>query len=119
MKNFRDLKVWEKAHELVKRVYQATGQFPAEEKFGLTAQLRRAAVSIPANIAEGCGRGSDRDLGRYLQMSLGSASELEYELLLAHELGMLEGNVHEELSERTTEVKRMLASLVKKLESGS
>ncbi len=119
MKNFRDLKVWEKAHELVKRLYQATGQFPAEEKFGLTAQLRRAAVSIPANIAEGCGRSSERDLGRFLQISLGSASELEYELLLAHELGFLDSNIHEELTQRTIEVKRMLASLIRKLESGS
>jgi four helix bundle protein len=119
VKNFRDLKVWGKAHELATRLYQATAHFPAEEKFGLTAQLRRAAVSIPANIAEGCGRSSDRDLGRFLQMSLGSASELEYELLLAHELGFLDGALHQELTERTTEVKRMLASLIKKLDSGA
>ena len=116
---FRDLKVWEKAHQLVKGLYQATGHFPTEEKFGLTAQMRRAAVSIPANIAEGCGRGSDRDMARFLQMSMGSASELEYELLLAHELGLLDSQSLQELAERTTEVKRMLASLIRRLESGA
>ena len=119
MKGFRDLKVWEKAHQLVKGLYQATGHFPTEEKFGLTAQMRRAAVSIPANIAEGCGRGSDRDMARFLQMSMGSASELEYELLLAHELGLLDSQSLQELAERTTEVKRMLASLIRRLESGA
>ena len=100
-------------------MYQATGHFPTEEKFGLTAQMRRAAVSIPANIAEGCGRGSDRDMARFLQMSMGSASELEYELLLAHELGLLDSQSLQELAERTTEVKRMLASLIRRLESGA
>jgi four helix bundle protein len=115
VKDFRDLKVWQKAHQLTLSIYQATSSFPSEEKYGLVTQLRRSAVSIPSNIAEGCGRGSDPELGRFLQVAMGSASELEYELLLSHELGFVNRELHQELSERTTEVKRMLASLLQKL----
>jgi hypothetical protein len=78
VKGFRDLKVWEKAHQLTLQVYKATASFPKEEMFGLTSQIRRAAASIPANIAEGCGRSGDAELGRFLQIAMGSASELEY-----------------------------------------
>ena len=85
MRNFRELRVWEKAHELTLQTYETTQAFPKNEIFGLTNQTRRASVSIPANIAEGCGRGSDADLARFLQISMGSASELEYQLLLASE----------------------------------
>lgn len=81
----------------------------------MIAQLRRSAVSIAANIAEGCGRGTDSDFGRFLQVAMGSASELEYELLLSHELGFVDARLHQELSQQTTEVKRMLASLLQKL----
>lgn len=119
MKDFRDLKVWHKSHQLALHLYKATAAFPSEERFGLTAQLRRAAVSIPANIAEGCGRKTDRDLGRFLQVSMGSASEVEYALLLSHELGFLDSAVYQDLDERTREVKRMLASLIQKLHSGA
>jgi len=80
VKAFRDLKVWEKAHQLTLQVYKATAPFPKEEMYGLTSQIRRAAASIPANIAEGCGRSSDAELGRFLQIAMGSASELEYHL---------------------------------------
>jgi four helix bundle protein len=78
MKDFRDLKVWEKAHELTLSIYQATAGFPPEEKYGLSGQLRRAAASIPANIAEGCGRSGDRELGRFLQIAMGSASAFDF-----------------------------------------
>ena len=84
MRDFRELKVWEKSHRLVLDVYGATGGFPREESYGLTAQLRRCSVSIPANIAEGCGRSGDAELGRFMLISMGSASELDYHLLLAH-----------------------------------
>lgn len=81
MKDFRKLQIWEKSHVLVLSVYKQTKSFPKEELFGLTSQIRRAAASIPANIAEGCGRGSDAELARFAQISMGSASELEYHIL--------------------------------------
>ncbi|MEX2158013.1 MAG: four helix bundle protein [Dehalococcoidia bacterium] len=112
MKDFRDLKVWEKAHELVLGVYRATATFPKEEQYGLTTQLRRCSSSIPANIAEGCGR-SEGDFGRFLQIAMGSASELEYHALLAHDLKLLNDASYDRLAADVTEVKRMLASLIK------
>ena len=89
MKNFRDLKVWGKAHALTLACYGATRSLPKEELFGLTSQIRRAGASIPANIAEGCGRRGNSELHRFLQMSMGSANELEYHLLLSKDLGYL------------------------------
>ncbi len=89
MKNFRDLRVWEKAHRLALSVYRATRTYPSEELYGLTSQSRRAAASIPANIAEGCGRGGNPELRQFLQIAIGSASELGYHLLLAHDLKLL------------------------------
>lgn len=117
MKNFRELKVWEKGHELTLAVYGATARFPGEERYGLTSQIRRSSVSVPANIAEGCGRGSDADLARFLQIAAGSASELEYHLLLANELDMLNSADHKRLTKEVTEVKRMLTSFIKKLKA--
>jgi four helix bundle protein len=115
MKDFRELKVWEKAHQLTLDVYKATIGFPKDEQYGLTSQIRRASASIPANIAEGCGRSSDAELARYLQIAMGSASELEYHLLLAHDLGYLSTSDYESLSSTTVEVKKMLASFIQKL----
>jgi four helix bundle protein len=117
MKDFRELKVWEKAHQLTLAVYQATATFPKEELYGLTSQMRRSASSIPTNIAEGCGRGSDDDFRRFLQMAMGSASELEYQLLLARDLGYLTAADSERLSAAVVEVKRMLASLITKIKN--
>ena len=117
MKNFRDLKVWEKAHELALDVYRVTKEFPRDELYGLTSQLRRAAGSIPANIAEGCGRSGDAELGRFLQIAAGSASELEYHLLLSRDLGYLEDGKYRACYERTSEVKRMLTSFIQKLKA--
>jgi len=113
MKDFRDLQTWQKAHRLALDVYKATGKFPREEAFGLTAQMRRAGVSIPANIAEGCGRRGDNELRRFLDIAMGSASELECLLLLAGDLGMLQESSCDRLSEQTVEVKKMLASFCK------
>ncbi len=115
MKDFRRLKVWHKAHELVLLTYRETARFPLEERFGLTSQLRRACVSIPANLAEGCGRHTDQDFARFVDYSMGSASEVEYHLLLARDLGLLNSDAHANLDGRTTEVKRMLASLLGRL----
>ncbi len=117
MKDFRKLKVWEKAHELALATYKATIPFPSSELYGLTSQIRRAASSIPANIAEGAGLGSDAELARYLQIALGSASELEYHLLLARDLELLGKQTYQDLHSQTTEIKRMLTALIQKLKA--
>ena len=117
MKDFRDLKVWRKAYALSLAVYKATYSFPKEERYGLTSQIRRAFVSIPANIAEGCGKSGDADFGRFLQVAMGSAGELECLILLARDLGCLEGGGHEQLTSRTVEVKQMLSALILKLKA--
>jgi four helix bundle protein len=117
MKGFRDLQVWQKAHSLTLAVYACTTAFPRDEQYGLTSQLRRAAASMPANIAEGCGRSGDNELRRFLEVAMGSASELEYHLLLAHDLHLLDENTYHQLDERTCEVKRMLAAFILKLKA--
>lgn len=117
MKNFRDLKVWEKAHALTLACYGATRSFPKEELFGLTSQIRRAGASIPANIAEGCGRRGNSELHRFLQISMGSANELEYHLLLSKDLGYLTEEDHTQLQRAVEEVKRMLAALIRKVDA--
>lgn len=115
MKDFRELKVWQKAHELTLAVYQVTASFPREELYGLTAQMRRASKWIGANLAEGCGRGGDAELKRFCSIALGSASELQYFLLLGRDLRLLAGDDYDRSAEKTTEVKRMLTGLVQKL----
>lgn len=115
MKNFRELKVWEKAHQLSLAVYKVTAKFPRDELYGLTSQTRRSCISIPANIAEGCGRSGDVELARFFQIAMGSASELEYHFLLARDLELLSGSDYERLAGEITEVKRMLASFIQKL----
>lgn len=112
MKDFKELKVWHKAHALALGVYKATKDFPREEMYGLTSQIRRAAVSISANIAEGCGRRSDGEFVRFLQIARGSASEMECHLLLARDLQFLSDHAYQDLDGKLTEVQRMLTSLV-------
>jgi four helix bundle protein len=112
---YEDLKVWEKAHDLTLMVYASTSSFPRSEVYGLTSQMRRSSSSIPANIAEGCGRGSDTELVRFLKISQGSAAELHYQLRLARDLGFLTNETHDRLSQDTLEVQRMLASLMQSL----
>lgn len=115
MKDFRQLQVWEKSHSFTKEVYTCTASFPKEEGYGLTSQLRRAAVSVPTNIAEGCGRGSDADFKRFVQMAFGSASEAEYLIFLSFELGYIGVNEFTLLNEQVITIKKMLASLINKL----
>jgi four helix bundle protein len=98
-------------------IYKHTACFPREEVYGLTSQIRRSCISIAANIAEGCGRSGEPELGRFLQIGLGSASELEYHLLLAADLGYLSESVHQKLATKVVEIKRMLASLIQKLKA--
>lgn len=115
MRDFRQLQVWGKAHRLTLEVYRVTGSFPRTETLGLTSQIRRASASIPANIAEGCGRGSEGELARFMQIGMGSASELEYHLLLAHDLGYLAETDYRALHAAVIEVKKMLAPFIKRL----
>lgn len=117
MREFRRLKVWERGRRLTLRVYEVTGGFPWEEMYGLTSQMRRSCAAIPANIAEGCGRGSNADLARFLQIALGSASELENHLMLARDLTFLQAADYEYLTGEVTELKRMLTSFVKTLKA--
>lgn len=119
MKDFRDLKVWEKAHMLTLSVYRITAGFPTDERYGLAGQLRRAASSIPANIAEGCGRQGDAELARFVQIAMGSASELEYHLLLSRDLKYITADTYGPLHQQTIAVKRMLTSFLQKLRAES
>ncbi len=116
MKDFKELKVWAKAHEMTMGVYGATRCFPKEELYGLTSQLRRSAASMGANIAEGCGRRSDGEFTRFLQIARGSASELEYHLLLARDLRLLQEDSFRKLDGQVTEIQRMLTSLVQRVQ---
>jgi len=117
MKDFRSLKVWEKAHALTLAIYKSTERFPKQELYSLTNQIQRAAVSIPANIAEGCGKDSDAELKRYFTIAMGSASELEYLLLLAHDLGYLQENIYQSMQNDLVETRKMLNAFIQKLKA--
>jgi four helix bundle protein len=117
VKDFRRLKVWQKAHLLTLNVYETTRKFPKEELYGLTTQMRRSSSSIPTNIAEGCGRAGDAEFARFLQIAMGSASELEYELILSRDLHYLSLDEYENLNRETVEVKRMLGPFIGKLKA--
>jgi four helix bundle protein len=112
VKNYKELIVWKKAHEMTLDVYSATREFPREELYGLTSQLRRSAASIGANIAEGSGRRSDNEICRFLQIARGSASEVEYHVLLARDLKFLREEDFQRLSRQADEVQRMLTALI-------
>jgi four helix bundle protein len=116
MEDFKQLKVWSKAHEFTLWIYQRTRSFPKDEMYGLTSQIRRASVSIGANIAEGCGRRSDPELRRFIQIARGSASELEYHLLLASDLHFLAADEFAAMELKVLEIQRMLAALAQRLQ---
>jgi four helix bundle protein len=115
MRNFEDLRVWQAGHHLTLAVYRATALFPKAEQYGLTSQIRRATVSIEANLAEGCGRRTDPELHRFVQISMGSASELHCHLMIARDLGMLSQPTFNELAVQLTDVRKMLTGLVQTL----
>lgn len=116
MKDFRDLKVWEKSHSLTLSIYQLTNQFPHRERFGITSQIRRASASIAANIAEACGRVAKGDFSRFLGNAMGSASEVEYFLVLSRDLKLLTSEDYDRCNRNVVEVKRMLSALITKVE---
>ena len=117
MKNFRNLQVWRKAHALTLSSYRTTATFPKQEVFGLVSQIRRCAASIPANIAEGCGKRGNGEFYRFLNISAGSASELEYHVLLVNDLGYVSGVEYRTINEAVIEIKRMLAALIQKVDA--
>ena len=119
MQDFRKLNVWEKAHELTLLIYKITKKFPKEEMFSLTSQIRRASSSIPTNIAEGCGRGTDKNFARFVQIAMGSASELEYLILLSFELKYLADENFKTINNEIINIKKMIASLLKTLRAKS
>ena len=113
MQNFRRLRVWQRAHALTLSIYKSTKSFPASERYGLSDQLRRAAISIEANIAEGCGQTSDGSMRRYVQIAIGSACEIESELLVARALDYLSTAAADDLTGQVVELRRMLITLLK------
>lgn len=115
MQNYKDLRVWSKSHELTLNIYQVTKTFPKDELYSLTNQIRRASSSIPANIAEGCGKNTSNDFARYLNISLGSANETEYFILLSKDLGYLSKDDYESLNKIVNEIKAMLILLIQKV----
>ena len=115
MQNFRDLKVWQKSHQLTLDVYKLSAKYPREETFNLVSQIKRSSSSIPTNIAEGCGRKSDKDFSRFLYISFGSANELEYQMLLSKDLDFISAEDYEKIQLQTEEIKKMLSALIKTL----
>ena len=119
MRDFHQLSVWQKSHQFTLDVYTLTRAYPKDELFGLTSQIRRSSSSIATNIAEGCGRGSDADFGRFLQMAMGSASESEYQILLSFDLNLSDENQYKQMNAKLTEINRMLSSLISKTKANS
>lgn len=115
MKDFRELKVWEKAHAAVLNIYQITKDFPSNEQYGLISQIRRSAVSIATNIAEGAGRGTDPDFKRFLEIAYASANETDYLLLLSKDLGFTNIETLQKTNGELTEIKKMLYALIQRL----
>jgi four helix bundle protein len=115
MKNFRDLQIWERAHRPTPTIYATTLKFPREELYGLTSRVRRCAVSIGANIAEGCGKTGNNEFQRFLHIAAGSASELDYELLLAKDLAYLSKPDYAGIADELSHIRKMLSSLLRKV----
>lgn len=113
MRDYRKIQVWNRAHQFVLSVYKLTESFPAKEQYGLTSQLRRAVLSIPTNIAEGCGRSTEAEFSRFIDISHGSASEVDYLLLVCQDLGYMEKHTYTDLYKELTEIRKMLTGLVK------
>ncbi len=108
MRDFKKLDIWKRSHQLTLVIYRITKQFPKDELFGLTSQMRRSSSSIPTNIAEGCGRGTNPQLKHFLEISIGSSSELEYQLILSKALEYISEEVFNQYAEETVQVRRMI-----------
>ena len=115
MKAFRTLTVWEKSHQLTLAIYHVLKNYSKEELFGLTSQMKRSSSSIPTNIAEGCGRNTNKDFARFLIMAFGSANELEYQIILSKDLAFIDNETSNKLLVQVEEIKKMLNALIHKL----
>jgi len=115
MRNFKELDVWRESHKIVLEIYAQTALFPKEEQYGLISQMRRSAQSIPTNIAEGCGRNSEKDFLRFCHIAMGSASELEYQLILSHDLKYIKQSDFESLSNQLVTLKKRLNAFIQYL----
>ena len=119
MRDFHNLIVWQRSHQLTLAVYRISKAFPKEEMFGLTSQIRRAVSSIPTNIAEGCGRDSNKEFAHFLQIAIGSATEVECQLLLAHDLDYINDDDYQALTDETVVVRKMIIKYQSELKSSS
>lgn len=119
MRDFHKLVIWQRSHQLTLAVYRISKSFPKEEIFGLTSQMRRAVSSIPTNIAEGCGRASNKDFAHFLQIAIGSATEVEYQLLLAHDINYINDDDYQALTDETVVVRKMIIKYQSELKSSS
>lgn len=117
MRNYRDLEVWKISHKLTLILYEASRKFPKEEMFGLTSQLRRAAISVGANLAEGCGRRTTPEFARFIRIAMGSASELDYHLLLCRDFDFVSREFYERSSKELVRVRKMLSALLSSVEA--
>lgn len=117
MVNYKNYKVWQKSHKLVLEIYRVIKNYPDDEKFNLVSQIRRAAISIPTNIAEGCGRETQKELIRFLYFASGSAHELEYLFLVSTELEYIPKEKSEYILDEIDQIKKMLAVLISKIKS--
>ena len=117
MRDFHKLIIWQRSHQLALKIYSISKLFPKDELFGLTSQIRRAVSSIPTNIAEGCGRASNKGFAHFLQIAIGSAAEVEYELLLAHDLNYINDDDYQALTEETVAVRKMIIKYQSELKS--
>jgi four helix bundle protein len=116
MQDYQKLKVWQKSHEFVLKIYKVTSSFPREEIYALVSQIRRAAVSIPSNISEGCGRSGNRELKHFMSIAMGSATEVKYQLMLSKDLGYIPTGDYNKLNDEVVEIRKMLASYIKRIE---
>ena len=119
MRNYQQLEIWQRSHQLTLKIYTVSKAFPREEVFGLSSQMRRAAASVPTNIAEGCGRDSSSELRRFLVISAGSISELHYQILLAKDLAYISDTIFKELLDETEQIRKMLHRYAEKLKADS
>ena len=115
MVDYKKLQIWERSHAIVLEIYKLSKEFPKEELYGLTSQLRRSSVSISSNIAEGCGRNSDAEFARFLVIAMGSAAEAEYQLLLAKDLGYMDDVIYKKLDDELNQIRKMLNAFIKKV----
>ncbi|MBK7633381.1 MAG: four helix bundle protein [Saprospiraceae bacterium] len=115
MVDYKKLQIWERSHAIVLEIYKLSKEFPKEELYGLTSQLRRSSVSISSNIAEGCGRNSDAELAGFLVIAMGSAAEAEYQLLLAKDLGYMDDVIYKKLDDELNQIRKMLNAFIKKV----